>query len=171
MAKITIFGLAGTGTSSAGRALAEKLRYQFVSSGNMFREMAKENGMTLNEFEEATNRDPKFDNELDGRIKEFGQKNDDFVVESRLAWHFIPDSLKVKLVCDFEERIKRVASRDKISFEEAMEHNEFRDKKITERYEKYYGITNFDDENFDLVIDTTSTPVPDIVEKICSLLK
>jgi len=96
MAKITIFGLAGTGTTSAGKMLAEKLGYQFVSSGNMFRDMANENGMTLNEFEEATNKDSKYDDALDQKIKEFGEKNDNFIVESRLAWHFIPDSLKIK---------------------------------------------------------------------------
>jgi len=171
MAKITIFGLAGTGTTSAGKMLAEKLGYQFVSSGNMFRDMANENGMTLNEFEEATNKDSKYDDALDQKIKEFGEKNDNFIVESRLAWHFIPDSLKIKLVCGFNERIRRVAEREKISFEEAKEHNEFRDKKIAERYEKYYGIKDFNDGKFDLVIDTTKTSIQDVTLKIEEYLR
>ncbi|OGF51994.1 hypothetical protein A3I27_01190 [Candidatus Giovannonibacteria bacterium RIFCSPLOWO2_02_FULL_43_11b] len=171
MAKITIFGLAGTGTTSAGKMLAEKLGYQFVSSGHMFREMAKENGMSLNEFEEATNKDPKYDNELDQWIKKFGEENNNFVVESRLAWHFIPDSIKIKLICDFDERIKRVAAREKISFDEAMEHNEFRDKKIAERYAKYYGIKDFADDKFDLVIDTTTTSIEETAEKIAAISK
>ncbi len=171
MAKITIFGLAGTGTTSAGKMLAEKLGYQFVSSGHMFRKMAEENGMSLNEFEELTNKDPKFDNELDEKIKEFGEKNNNFIVESRLAWHFIPDSLKVKLICDFDERIKRVATRDNLSFEEAREHNEFRDKKIAERYAKYYSIKDFSDDKFDLVIDTTTTSIQDVALKIGEYLR
>lgn len=166
MAKITIFGLAGTGTTSAGKMLAEKLGYQFVSSGYMFRQMAEENKMTLNEFEEATNKDPKFDRELDQRIKEFGEKNDNFIIESRLAWHFIPDSIKIKLTCDLNERIKRVAEREKIPFAVAKEHNEFRDKKIAERYEKYYDIKDFNDDKFDLVIDTTTTSIEDVVQRI-----
>ncbi|OGF69508.1 hypothetical protein A3H65_02910 [Candidatus Giovannonibacteria bacterium RIFCSPLOWO2_02_FULL_45_14] len=166
MAKITIFGLAGTGTTSAGKMLAGKLGYQFLSTGYIFRDMAKENGMTLNKFEEATNKNPKYDNQLDQRIKEFGEKNNNFIVESRLAWHFIPDSIKVKLVCDFGERIKRVATRDKISSKEAGEHNEFRDKKIAERYEKYYGIKDFNDDKFDLVIDTTATSIEGVVQRI-----
>src|SRR3989304_2879763 len=163
MAKITIFGLAGTGTTSAGKMLAGKLGYQFLSTGYIFRDMAKENGMTLNKFEEATNKNPKYDNQLDQRIKEFGEKNDNFVVESRLAWHFIPDSIKIKLECDFETRVKRVAARDKISFEEAREHTEFREKMIAERYRKYYGITDFTDEKFDLVIDTANIDVEAVV--------
>ena len=165
MAKITIFGAAGAGTTSAGKMLAEKLGYQFVSSGNMFRDMANENGMTLNEFEEATNKDSKYDDALDQKIKEFGEKNDNFIIESRLAWHFIPDSIKVKLTCDFDERIRRVSEREKIPSEVAKEHNEFRDKKIAERYEKYYGIKDFNDDKFDLVIDTTKTSIQDVTLK------
>src|SRR3990167_1252605 len=111
MAKITIFGLAGTGTTSAGKMLAEKLGYQFVSSGNMFRDMANENGMTLNEFEEATNKDSKYDDALDQKIKEFGEKNDNFIIESPLAWHFTQGWKKVKLTCDFEGRIRGDAIR------------------------------------------------------------
>jgi len=83
-----------------------------------------------------------------------------------LAWHFIPDSIKIKLECDFETRVKRVAARDKISFEEAREHTEFREKMIAERYRKYYGITDFTDEKFDLVIDTANIDVEAVVGKI-----
>ena len=171
MAKITIFGLAGTGTTSEGKILSEKIRYQFVSSGNIFREMAKEQGMNLNEFEEASNEDPKFDYELDNRMKKFGEESDNFVVESRLAWHFVPDSIQIQLTCDFETRIKRIANRDNLSFKEAKEFTEFREKKIFERYAKYYGINDFDDNKFDLVIDTTNTPVDDVVAKIVAILK
>lgn len=170
MAKITIFGLAGTGTTSAGKALAEKLGYLFVSSGNIFREMARENGMTLKELEEISKTDPRHDNKLDRRMKEFGEANDNFIVESRLAWHFIPDSVKIKLFCDFDTRIRRIASRDGISFEEAREHTQHREDAIFERYEKYYGMTDFGDKNFDMVIDTTNTPIDGVVEKIAATL-
>ncbi|HBT81582.1 hypothetical protein A2757_02995 [Candidatus Giovannonibacteria bacterium RIFCSPHIGHO2_01_FULL_48_47] len=166
MAKITIFGLAGTGTSSVGKILAAKLGYTFLSSGMLFRKMAQENDMSLQDFEKLTNQDPQYDKKLDREIKNFGEKNDNFVVESRLAWHFIPDSIKIKLECDFETRVKRVAARDKISFEEAREHTEFREKMIAERYRKYYGITDFTDEKFDLVIDTANIDVEAVVGKI-----
>jgi cytidylate kinase len=40
--KITIFGLAGSGTSTIGKLLCEKLGYKFMSSGNIMRSWAKE---------------------------------------------------------------------------------------------------------------------------------
>ena len=171
MAKITIFGLAGTGTSSTGKMLAEKLGYTFMSSGNMFRKTAEENGRTLKEFEDLTSKDDKYDRELDRQMKEFGEANDNFIVESRLAWNFIPDSIKIKLTCDFNVRLERVAKRDEISFEEAKEHTEFREQKISERYSKYYGITDFNDEKFDLVIDNSNTSLAEVVEKIENFIK
>ena len=109
MVKISLFGLAGTGTSSVGKVLAEKRGYLFYSSGNIFREMASERGLDLYKFGKLCEKEPKIDMELDARIEKFGKTNDDFIIDSRLAWHFIPDSIKVKLSCGDDIRIKRVS--------------------------------------------------------------
>jgi cytidylate kinase len=172
MAKITIFGLAGTGTSSIGKKLAADLNYQFLSSGQIFRKKAEELGMDLYTFDEMVITNPQYDIDLDKQIEEYGKTNNDFVVESRLAWHFIPDSFKVKLICDFEERVKRVATRDKVAFEYARDKTVKREAEGEERYAKVYGITEFaKDKNFDLIIDSTQTPIPEIIEIIIKKLK
>jgi len=172
MAKITLFGLAGTGTSTTGKALAARLGYQCVSSGNLAREEAKGLGMTISEWGEAGKKDPKFDGNLDKRIELFGKENKDFVVESWLAWHFIPDSIKIKLDCDFDVRIGRIAHRDRQSTEEAKVVTTNREKSNAERYRAYYGIENFSsNEHFDLVVDTTKTPVTQVVEQIEQYLR
>lgn len=171
MAKITIFGLAGTGKTSVGKILAQNHNYQFLSTGYIFREMAKENKMTLGEFEDLCKRENKFDLELDRRIKKFGKEHDNFVIESRLAWHFIPDSVKIKLDCDFNTRLQRVADRDGISLDSAKEHTVFREDAIFERYKNFYGIDDFSDKNFDFTVDTTNIPIPEVVQKIEEFLK
>ncbi|MBI2023878.1 cytidylate kinase family protein [Candidatus Giovannonibacteria bacterium] len=171
MAKITIFGLAGTGTTSVGKILAGDMGYQFLSSGNIFRKMAEENKMTLGEFEDLCKKEHKFDLELDQRIKKFGEENDNFIIESRLAWHFIPDSVKIKLDCDFDTRINRIANREAIFFETAKEHTVFREDAIFERYKNYYGIDDFSDKNFDFTIDTTNIQIPVVVKNIENFLK
>ncbi|OGF83055.1 hypothetical protein A3B18_02590 [Candidatus Giovannonibacteria bacterium RIFCSPLOWO2_01_FULL_46_13] len=171
MAKITIFGLAGTGTSSTGKMLAEKLGYTFMSSGNMFRKMAEETNHTLKELEELSKKESKYDIELDQKIKKFGEENNNFIVESRLAWYFIPDSLKIKLTCDFDARIERIANREGISAQEAKEHTIHREEAIFERYARYYGITDFSDDKFDLVINNTDIPLSGVVEKIENFIK
>jgi len=171
MAKITIFGLAGTGTSSVGKLLAEKLGYSFVSTGNIFRKKASDLGLSLQKFEELARTDPKYDKELDEEIVAFGKANDNFVVESRLAWFFIPDSVKIKLDCDFDERVRRVSARDGVAFEEGKRLTLIREPADNKRYQEIYGITDIDSEkNFDFTIDTTSIPVREVVEKIVAYL-
>jgi cytidylate kinase len=167
MAKITIFGMAGTGTSTTGKALALKLRYDFLSSGNICREDARERGISIYERGILAKTDPSLDKLVDQRIAEFGTEHSDCVVESWLAWHFIPDSIKVKLTCDLDTRIERVSHRDKMPFEEAKKITLEREKDNGERYLKYYDIKDFSaDEHFDLILDTTSTPVVEIVAAI-----
>jgi CMP/dCMP kinase len=172
MAKITLFGLAGTGTSSVGKTLAKKLGYTFMSTGNIFRAKAESLGLSLHEFEELCNKNPEHDKALDQDVKKFGEVNDNFVIESRLAWYFIPDSIKIKLHCDFPERIKRVAKRDAVTIDEAEKLTIARESFGVQRYNDFYNISDFaPDSLFDISIDTTTTPIEKVVERIMSYLE
>jgi CMP/dCMP kinase len=171
MAKITIFRLAGTGTSSIGRELARQLNYQFLSTGDMFRAKALSLGLSLYEFDKVCVADPSYDRALDEELELYGQENDNFVVESRLAWHFIPDSIKIKIACDFTVRVGRVAKRDGVTFEEARDLTLVREEDGRARYQVNYGIANFGDDNhFDLVVDSTETTVEQVVALICEFI-
>ncbi len=153
--KITIFGMAGTGKTTSGKMVAERLGFAYMSSGGMFRDFAKEMNITLAELEEISNTDSSYDKKLDDRVEKYGLENNKFVFESRLAWHFIPDSFKVALSCDFDTRVGRVSSREKNDFEQAKEETRHREELIHKRYEKYYGITDLENpKKFDLVVDT-----------------
>lgn len=171
--KITIFGNPGTGTSTVGKLLAEKLGYEFKSSGNMFREMAKELGMTVYELDTAAQTDSQYDIKLDEMVAAYGASHDNFIFESRLAWHFIPDSVKISLVCEEDEAARRVAEREGISQEEAKKNNQLRVATYLERYPKYYPDIGYPpaDREFDLIIEVTHTAPDAIVEKITSFLE
>ena len=172
MAKITIFGLAGTGTSSAGKMLTERLGYQFVSSGNIFRNRAKELGLSLADFGSLCERESEHDKALDQEIKYVGEISDNLVVESRLAWHFIPDSIKIKFICENEERLRRIAKRDGLTVDEARELTTARDQSEVLRYQSYYGLSELGpDQAFDLIVDTTTLPLLDVVEKVLTYLR
>lgn len=172
MAKITIFGLAGTGKTTTGKMLAEKLGYKYMSTGNIFRGYAQEKNLTLNEFEELANNTDEYDRRLDSEVLDYGKNNNNFVFESRLAWHFIPDSFKVNLMCEFDERLKRVASREDKHIEQVKEETNHREDLITQRYKQYYGIENFSDpKNFDFTVDTGPNNAQKVVEIILEELK
>lgn len=172
MAKITIFGLAGTGTTTVGKLLAEKLGYPFMSSGKLFREKAASLGLSLYDFEALCNTDASYDRALDDQLVVYGNTHQDFVLESRLAWHFIPDSFKVKIVCDFNTRIARIARRDNESIEEKKKKTLFREAAGPARYREFYGITDFaPDTAFDLLLDSTHRRPDALVEDILKLSK
>lgn len=166
--KITIFGLAGTGTSTVGRLLAKKLNYDFKSSGEMFRKIASSHNQTIYEFEKTCKNDNKFDLEVDNAVVKYGKNNIDFVFESRLAYYFISDSFKIKLICGNDECYKRIAQREEISFEEAKEKTIFRTNESQLRYNLTYSQIQYPpkDKVFDIIIDTTNISPEKIVEKI-----
>lgn len=171
MEKVTIFGLAGTGTTTVGKLLAARLRVPFMSSGNMFRAKAKELCLTLYDFEKLCNEDDSYDRALDAEIEMYGKMHESFVFESRLAWHFIPDSFKVKIICDLDTRIARIAGRDKETFEEKKKKTLTREEDGPKRYREYYGITEFaPDAAFDLILDSTELSPEEIVERIARAL-
>lgn len=171
MAKITIYGLAGTGKSSVARLLAEKLHIPNISIGGLIREKAKELGVTLAEFKEMRKKDPEYDFYADKYIQEYGKTHDDFVVESRLSWYFVPDSFKVKLACDFDERIRRISKRDGKSIEEQEKITLYREKTDADLYMNLYGIEDMNtDDHFDLILNSTSMGEEEIADKIISRL-
>ena len=170
--KITITGLAGVGTSTAGKLLAEKLGYEFMSGGNIFRSYADELNISLNELETKAIDDDSFDLELDQRQKKYGESHDSFVFESRLGYYFISDSVKIKFTCEFNERIRRIGEREEREIDEVTRLTLEREEAIRVRYKDLYDIDNFiDDKNFDLIIDTTDISPEEIAMKIINFIE
>ncbi len=172
--KITIFGMAGTGTSSTGKLLAERLGYPFVSGGDMGRLTAKELGVSLNELEDLSKKDKKYDLLRDEHLKKFGMENEDAVIEARLGWYSVPDSIKIKLTCPDDVRLKRIADRENKDLAQVEAETVHREKAIKERFKEYYNM-DFDrdtaDDRFDLVLDTSLADLEGIVLGIINFLK
>jgi cytidylate kinase len=173
--RITISGTVGSGKSTVARIVAEKLGYKYHYIGELMRKMAAKRGMHFSEFSKIAETDKKVDEELDSMQKELG-KEDNFVMDSRLGFHFIPDSYKIFIKADTEECAKRIfnARRDNETYknlEEAKEHVVKRMGSEKKRYKVFYGIDFPDEKMFDLVIDTTYISAEDAAERIMKKLK
>ena len=72
---ITIGGLAGTGTTTAAEILSKKLDIPYISAGSIFREMAKEKGMSVLEFSEFAEGNDDIDKEIDKRQAELAKSS------------------------------------------------------------------------------------------------
>lgn len=179
--KITIGGLSGTGTSTIGRELAKRLAYEFASGGNFARKLAMENGMTMEERDKylLENNITTDDEKIDGMQKEFGNARDNFVLESRLGWFNVPNTIKIKLYCEDAVRFERTSKSDSERFGSIVEDFEKTKKKSLEReevhrarIEKTYGIKNLnDDTHFDLIVDTTNIGVEKVLEKCLEFIE
>ena len=169
--KITLSGLAGVGKGTTAQLLAARLGWEAVSAGELYRRLADEKGISLAELETLATRDPSFDRDLDNYIRRYGETHRHFICEGRLTWYFIPDAFKVKLDCDFDTRIARIASREGISIAQAKSQTLHREDAIRLRYRTYYQIQDFlADRNFDLVVDTTNRSPEQVVADILTHL-
>lgn len=117
---ITVSGLAGSGTTTLCRKLAEHYGFKHVYAGLIFRQMAKERGMTLEEFQKYAELHPEIDREVDRRQIE-AAKECNVVIEGRLAgWMVKNADLKIWLDAPIRVRAERVARREGITVEEAF---------------------------------------------------
>lgn len=150
---ITVSGLVGSGKTTVARKIAEKLRLRYISAGEVFRQMASEQGVSLEKFSELAERNHSFDREVDRRQNELVGKGN-AVVDGRLSGWLFEADLKIWLKASLEVRARRVAEREKKSFSQALEETKKREKSEVKRYHDIYRIDLYDLSPYDLVINT-----------------
>lgn len=174
---ITLMGTPGAGKSTLGRLLAQQLGFRHYSMGDLQRRIATEHGWTINELmAKNTSGDFDSDTETDAYQERLGKEENDFVIDGRLSWHFIPQSFKVFLDCEEHERARRLLERgstsDKaVDVDDAVRLNAERLRDEKENFRKKYGLDPYDTGHYDLVLDTTSTPPEELARKVIAALE
>jgi cytidylate kinase len=170
---VTISGKPGSGKSTVAKRLAERLGLEHVSAGDFMREMAAERGITVLELSAvAENDDGMIDREIDIRSRRFGEEQDDFVMDARLAWYFIPRSIKVFLDVSLEMAAARIfgdrrgAEKENVDLMATRDAVQSRLDSETTRYKAYYGIDWLAMRHYDLVVDTSSLSVDEVVQRV-----
>lgn len=171
---ITITGKPGSGKSSTADLVAGKLSFKRFSSGDFMRNIALEMGISLNELSKKAEVDNgEVDKKIDDAVKAAGNQ-EKIVIDSRLAFHWIPESFRVYLDLPMEiskERILKNLEHNKLRQEsESAESAEDVYEKITKRleserkrYKELYGIEDHTaHSNFDLVIDTNKNNLEEV---------
>jgi len=163
---ISISGAAGSGKSTVGERLAKELGWPRYYMGQIARDLAKKKGLTLAEGNVLSENDPQTDKEIDQYQSELGKTEDNFVIEGRTSWYFIPHSLKIYLDVSLEEGARRVFSNlrhnSQRNEDKSLENLEDvkasllkRGESDRNRYNKYYGIDINDSGHYDLFLDAT----------------
>ena len=147
-----------------------------VSAGDFMRDMASEQGMTILEFSRTAENRESIDHEIDDRTVRLSQESDDFVIDARLGWHFIPHSFKVFLevtpdvAAERIYRAQRGSEKENVTLEDTLTAIERRTESERQRYEKYYGIDYAEHSQYDLVVDTSDMTIDQVVLRILESL-
>ena len=178
---ITICGGLGSGKSSTAKGVAQVLGFKHFSSGDFFRQVGLELGLSVTETNIRAETDKKIDEMTDQKLRDMDNA-EKVVIDSRTAFHWIPDSFKVYLDLPPEiakERIFNSLKEDQLREQsEQVKTKEEVFKKMTERFlseqKRYwdlYKIDNSDKSQFNLVIDTNKNNLQEVVQIIVSAYK
>lgn len=174
---ISFSGAHGSGKSTIAQRLAVVLGWPHYYIGGLRREAAAKRGLTLAEYNQLGENDPATDREVDEYQCELGKNEDNFVIEGRTSWYFIPHSLKIYLDVDEEEGARRIFShlQQKNQRNEGDDLNSLQAVKASLarrllsdnlRYQKYYGIDVYRPENYDFYLNTTALSPDQVFNQI-----
>ena len=174
--RFSITGHLGSGKSTICKLLSNEYNFDIVSAGSIMREEASRKGVSVLEFQ----KNPKYftdgiDNYIDNAIVEKNKlipEEKNVIFDSRLAWHFLPETFKIFIIVSpYEAALRTYLTRNEkeekySSIEEAMD--KLIDRRVTEnrRYKAIYNVNCEDLENYDVVVDTTFISPNEAVEII-----
>jgi CMP/dCMP kinase len=180
---ITINGDEGSGKTTIAKIISEKIGFPRYTTGEIFREMAKKRGMGVVDYAKLGETDPNIDKEIDDYVIKLSKEQDNFILDSRVAWHFIPNSLKIYLSVDENEGAKRIykeilgknnrneTKKPPASVEYVLGKVRERREADDKRYLKYYGISIRDKNNYDFVLDTTTISAEEACKEVSKYIE
>lgn len=169
---ITIAGKLGSGKSTIAKELAKKLNFEHYSIGDFMREIAQERNTSLLELSKIAEQSNEIDLELDKKQIKLGQTKTNFIIDSRIGFHFIPHSKKVFLDVDIEQSAKRIFNdirdqeKENTTIEKTIENIKTRTKSEKKRYKEYYNLDHHNPEHFDIIINTTNLSIEKVTELV-----
>jgi predicted cytidylate kinase len=173
---VVINGMLGSGKTTVSTLLAQHLGLRRISVGDLYRSMAAERGMTALQLNLHAELDDQIDHYVDQLQGDIAASGEQLVVDSRLAWYFFADALKVHVITDPVVAARRVLARPAsdveryASLEEALSRLASRSESERSRYLSRYGVDKTRLRNYDLVCDSTSAGPEEIVDRIVDCL-
>lgn len=167
--RIAISGDPGSGKTTFARKVSEETGFELITTGNIFRELAKEKSVSITELNIMAEDQKEIDYKVDHFLKGLNVQPGDYVLDSRMAWHFVEGAFKIRLTVHPEIAVERVFAdknemREKYCTEvQAKEEIKERRKSEIKRYQDLYGVDIGDPANFDLVIDTSNKSLDEIM--------
>lgn len=177
---IVISGWPAVGKTTIACKLAEEFDIVMYNGGDILKMLAEEDkGYSVKrddwwdtteakKFMEERKSDPSFDKKVDDRLIQIVKKGGTVITSYTLPWLVVDESviiIKFWLRGSSENRAKRMANRDDISFAEAKRITKLRDEENKRIYYRLYGFRFGEDLTvFDYVLNTDRLSLDALVE-------
>jgi cytidylate kinase len=177
---IVISGWPAVGKTTIACKLAEEFDIVMYNGGDILKMLAEEDKgysvkrddwwdtIEAKKFMEERNSDPSFDKKVDDKLIQIVKKGGAVITSYTLPWLVVDESviiIKFWLRGSPENRAKRMANRDGISFAEAERITKLRDEENKRIYYRLYGFRFGEDLTvFDYVLNTDRLSLDSLVE-------
>ena len=175
---IIISGWPAVGKTTIACKLAEEFGLVMYNGGDILKMLAEEKGYSTErddwwdtaeakKFMEKRKSDPTFDKKVDKKLVEIVKKGGAVITSYTLPWLVQEESVIIKfwLRGSTENRAKRMANRDDITFAEAKKIVNMRDDENKKIYYKLYGFRFGEDLTiFDYVLNTDRLSLDSLIE-------
>ena len=178
---LCISGLAGTGKSTLSKKIAEKYGLRYFSGGDVLKDLAKQEGYDVNvqgwwespaglNFLSKRVDDPKFDKEVDDKLLEYAQQGNVLFDSWTMPW-LLKEGFKIWLEASFEKRAARVAIRDGMTLDKAVDVLKEKEARTKAIYKALYGFSLGEDfKPFDFILDTDNLSANEVFEVLCKVI-
>jgi cytidylate kinase len=178
---VCISGMAGTGKSTLAKKLAERYNLKYYSGGDALKELAAAEGYDPSSngwwespeglsFLDKREQNPEFDKAVDNKLLEYAQQGCVLLDSWTMPW-LLKTGFKIWLIASVEKRVERIAERDKLSIEEALQVLEEKERKTKFIYKKLYGFLLGEDlQPFDLILDTNDLNAGEVFQTLCTVM-
>jgi cytidylate kinase len=178
---LCISGMAGTGKSTLAKELAKKYHIKYYSGGDALKALAAEEGYDASKlgwwespvglkFLKQRQEDPKFDKAVDNKLLEYAEAGNVLLDSWTMPW-LVKSGLKIWLLASMEKRAHRVAHRDKITVEKALQVLREKEDRTKAIYKKLYGFALGEDfKPFDLILDTDNMNAREVYQTLCQVI-
>ena len=172
---IVISGPPAVGKTTVAKGLAEEFNLQYLSGGDVLKDIAKEQGFNSEgddwwdtkegmQFLSQREQNDEFDKRLDEKLTKLFNNGGMVITSYTLPW-LIEDGIKIWLEGSHESSTKRMQTRDNMSSQEAYEVTKERFDKNKALYKKLYNFDFGDDKSvFDVIINTNHLTAQQVID-------
>ena len=172
---IVISGPPAVGKTTVAKGLAKEFNFQYLSGGDVLKQMAKEQGFNSDgddwwdteegmTFRNQREDNSEFDKNLEKKLTNLFNQGGMVITSYTLPW-LIENGVKIWLEGSHESSTKRMQSRDNMSSENAYEITKSRFDKNKALYKKLYGFSFGEDKDvFDVIINTDHLTANQVID-------